>query len=49
MGTDQAAATGAALLAARACGCEEGPSDAKEEEELAVEEEEDGVRDEPDC
>lgn len=47
MGTDQAAPSGVALVAGR---CEEGPTDAqKEEEKLAIEEEEDGVGDEPDC
>ena len=46
MGTDQAAATGIALVAS---GSEEASPDAhKEEEKLAVEEKEDGVGDEPD-
>lgn len=50
MGTDQAAATRVAFVAVRASGCEEGPADAEEEEKkLAVEEEEGGVGDEPDC
>lgn len=50
MGTDQAAATRVAVHAVRAGACEEGAADAEEEEkELAVEEEEGCVGDEPDC
>ena len=47
MGTDKATAAGVALLAS---GGKEGPTDTqKEEEELAVEKKEDGVRHESDC
>lgn len=47
MGTDQAAATGVAVLAD---GQEEGPAGAEEEKKkLAVEEEEGCAWDEPDC
>ena len=47
MGTDQAAATRVAFVTS---GCEEGPAGAEEKEkELAVEEEEGRIGDEPYC